>query len=368
MQVRRVRGSFMRIRILRVCLILLLAGPAWAQTPPGKDLAEAWREYIELYRQGNYRGSLEPARRVYELMEESQAEGDPQLAAATYNYGENLLRVRDHKAARGVLRKAQDRYEAAYGEDGIELLPVLLSRSRADASRPNSRPNRGHLRSARKLIAANFAKDTEEYADHLLQVGQVALLGGQDEDVREALTIYRAVLGARHLKTGQAAMTLGRFYVVKDNRRTATEYLQQALAIFDTSDPAARSSAIIAHGMMVLLLERADERDAATPHCLEMGRLAEGREGPDYIPISRRAPRYPLTALQRKLEGWVELGFTVDPEGYVIDPQVIDYQGHSEFREAATDAVLKFRYAPRFRNGEPVSVPGVKTKITFTID
>lgn len=44
---------------------------------------------------------------------------------------------------------------------------------------------------------------TLEYADHLLQVGQVALLGGQDEDVREALAIYRAALGARHLKTGK---------------------------------------------------------------------------------------------------------------------------------------------------------------------
>lgn len=358
----------MRIRIFRICLIVLLAGPALAQTPPGNDLAEAWREYTELYRQGNYSGSLEPARRVYELMEESQAEGDPQLAAATYNYGENLLRVHDLKAARGVLRNAQDRYEAVYGEDGIELLPVLLSRARADASRPNSRPKRGHLRSARKLVAENFAKDTEEYADHLLQVGQVALLGGEDEDVREALTIYRAALGPRHLKTGQAAMTLGRYYVVKDNRRTATEYLQQALAIFDTSDPAARSSAIVAHGLMVLLLERADERDAATPHCLEMGRLAEGSEGLDFIPISRRAPSYPASALQRNLEGWVELIFTVDPDGYVIDPQVIDYKGHSDFREAATAAVLKFRYAPRFENGEPVSVAGVKTRINFSID
>lgn len=91
--------------------------------------------------------------------------------------------------------------------------------------------------------------------------------------------------------------------------------------------------------------------------------IAEG----DYLPIVRVAPVYPARALSRGLEGYVDLEFTVTTTGTVRDP-VVMFSTSSLFERAATRAVLKFKYKPRVVDGQPVDVPGVKTRITFKIE
>ncbi|MGB5246015.1 MAG: energy transducer TonB [Woeseia sp.] len=91
--------------------------------------------------------------------------------------------------------------------------------------------------------------------------------------------------------------------------------------------------------------------------------IAEG----DYLPIVRVAPVYPSRALSRGIEGYVDLSFTVTTAGTVKDPIVLQSTS-SLFDRAATQAVLKFKYKPRVVDGQPVEVPGVKTRITFKIE
>ncbi len=91
--------------------------------------------------------------------------------------------------------------------------------------------------------------------------------------------------------------------------------------------------------------------------------IAEG----DYLPIVRVAPVYPARALSRGLEGFVDLSFTVTTTGSVENPIVLQSTS-SLFERAATRAVLKFKYKPRVVDGVPVSVPGVKTRISFQLE
>ncbi len=91
--------------------------------------------------------------------------------------------------------------------------------------------------------------------------------------------------------------------------------------------------------------------------------IAEG----DYLPIVRVAPVYPARALSRGLEGYVDMSFTVTTAGTVKDPIVL-FSTSSLFERAATRAVLKFKYKPRVKDGVPVEVPGVKTRITFKLE
>jgi protein TonB len=87
----------------------------------------------------------------------------------------------------------------------------------------------------------------------------------------------------------------------------------------------------------------------------------------DYLPIVRVAPVYPTRALSRGIEGYVDMGFTVTSAGTVKDPVVL-FSTSSLFERAASQAVLKFKYKPRVVDGQPVEVPGVKTRITFKIE
>ena len=88
----------------------------------------------------------------------------------------------------------------------------------------------------------------------------------------------------------------------------------------------------------------------------------------EYLPIVKVAPIYPARAQSQGIEGYVLLEFTVSETGAVKDPRVVESEPGSVFDDAALAAVKKFKYKPRVRNGEPISVPGVQHLITFEID
>lgn len=88
----------------------------------------------------------------------------------------------------------------------------------------------------------------------------------------------------------------------------------------------------------------------------------------EYLPIVKVQAAYPRRALQRGIEGYVVVEFTVTRQGTVRDPRVVEAEPESLFDQAAMDAVLKFKYKPRVVNGESVEVEGVQNRITFEID
>jgi TonB family protein len=66
-------------------------------------------------------------------------------------------------------------------------------------------------------------------------------------------------------------------------------------------------------------------------------------------------PVYPDAARKRGIEGWVELSFTVMPNGAVDDIQVRNASPAEVFDEAAIKAVRQWRFEPIERNGEKVA-------------
>jgi TonB family protein len=76
---------------------------------------------------------------------------------------------------------------------------------------------------------------------------------------------------------------------------------------------------------------------------------------------------YPAAASQSLQDGWVELSFSVTPEGNVADPIVEDSSGVADFERAAISSVLKSRYSPATWNGQPVEQCATKLRIIFSI-
>ena len=108
--------------------------------------------------------------------------------------------------------------------------------------------------------------------------------------------------------------------------------------------------------------------DVGDSMALEGGGLAlEGGDG-EYLPIVKVSPVYPRRALQRGIEGFVIVEFTVTKQGAVKDVFVIEANPEGIFEQAAMDAAKNFKYKPRVVNGEPAEVSGVQNRITFQID
>lgn len=107
--------------------------------------------------------------------------------------------------------------------------------------------------------------------------------------------------------------------------------------------------------------------DVAADVSLDGGLALESGDG-EYLPIVKVAPVYPRRALQRGIEGFVIVEFTVTKQGSVRDPIVVEAKPEGLFEQAAMDAALKFKYKPRVVNGDATEVAGVQNRITFQID
>jgi protein TonB len=71
--------------------------------------------------------------------------------------------------------------------------------------------------------------------------------------------------------------------------------------------------------------------------------------------VVTRDPVYPPQALRNGTKGWVELEFTITPNGTVRDIQVVAAEPRGVFDGAASDAVAAWRFRPRVVNGQPVA-------------
>tara|TARA_R110002074_G_scaffold303920_1_gene475149 strand:+ start:463 stop:1062 length:600 start_codon:yes stop_codon:yes gene_type:complete len=99
---------------------------------------------------------------------------------------------------------------------------------------------------------------------------------------------------------------------------------------------------------------------------MRVGGVGFGISDGEYLPIVKVAPVYPARALQRGLEGYVIVEFTVTRQGTVRDVGVVESTS-TLFERAAINAASKFKYKPRVIDGEAVEVPGVRNKISFAI-
>lgn len=79
------------------------------------------------------------------------------------------------------------------------------------------------------------------------------------------------------------------------------------------------------------------------------------------------SPRYPVTAVRANQEGWVEVSFTITPDGNVDDVKVVDAEPRHVFDRAAVEAVSRWKYQPATQDGAPVASQD-KRRIVFKLN
>jgi protein TonB len=83
------------------------------------------------------------------------------------------------------------------------------------------------------------------------------------------------------------------------------------------------------------------------------------------IPQVRIQPDYPMRARQSKIEGYVDVEFTVASNGSVKNAVVLGAEPSNIFERAALQAVSNWKYSPRIEDGRPVECAGTKVRIAF---
>jgi protein TonB len=74
----------------------------------------------------------------------------------------------------------------------------------------------------------------------------------------------------------------------------------------------------------------------------------------DLEQLTATEPVYPRAALRDRVEGWVEIDYTVTESGSVRDIEIVAAEPQGVFEASAKAAVGQWRFRPRVANGRPV--------------
>lgn len=111
--------------------------------------------------------------------------------------------------------------------------------------------------------------------------------------------------------------------------------------------------------------QRAEQSRQAAEHARQQAAQAAA-DSRQYQPLSKEAPDYPQRALDKNLEGDCTVEYSVNPQGRVENPKVID-GCHPLFMRPSLAAVATFRYQPRLIDGQAVTVPAVRNTFHYRI-
>lgn len=86
-----------------------------------------------------------------------------------------------------------------------------------------------------------------------------------------------------------------------------------------------------------------------------------------YQPVKTFNPEYPRRAQERRIEGFVELTYTLSAQGKVEDITIVDAHPKGVFDRYAIRALQNFVFEPCADQGEFVEIRGMHKKFSFAL-
>ncbi|WP_243039119.1 energy transducer TonB [Dyella sedimenti] len=219
-------------------------------------------------------------------------------------------------------------------------------------------------------VGASVAEQTINQRDFNEAQRQIDLLAKADP-ANYTLTILRSKLDAQRKlqdreqqqeadKERQAQLAAQKAAADKaDAERQAAEAQQRALA----DQRAAQARQAQQQAAEALRQQQSAPANAAASAVAASSGSAT--HGP--VLVRNVNPRYPTAAVRSNQEGWVEVSFTITPEGNVDDVKVIDAEPRHVFDRAAVEAVSRWKYDPATKDGTPVATQD-KRRIVFKLN
>ncbi|NMH65887.1 energy transducer TonB [Shewanella salipaludis] len=257
-------------------------------------------------------------------------------------------------------------YVQHYGEQALELIDPLLG---AGGSADEPKDAKRHLEHAIDIAERNdnsrLVADAKMAAFNTLSKTNLYTPKVRNYAF-EAYDIYRQTLPENALVRVKATFIVGAIKFSQKQDNEAEALLLEVIKQFDVLDYT-HPFALSAHAYLVELYERQDEREKSTRHCIAIGSMRPWSETQEQTPLFRVAPDYPMSYRKQHKNGWVQVDFTVDENGFVTNPVVIASQGGSLFERESLKTIKKWRYAPKFVDGKP-SPAQTRTMLEYRID
>lgn len=359
---------------------LIVIGALWAGLSgahgqgEATDFNSAYRLYQQSIENGDTESALLHIETAFPLGLEVFGEENPTSAVLAANYSQILRIEKKRKRAAKISTIARELAERAHGESSPELLKYLSAEASAhidiyEHDHAVEITNRGL-----KLAEDIHGSSSIEYADALVLSANADTRKGWQIQSRKklerALETYINEVGLNDPKTARANFDIGKYQMAWGRHKTAIKHLSDAIDAWSTNKPKYLSLIGSARAFLVESYSEEGLTEKATEQTRLLALEMVGRQGgnADANPLFRKRPSYPPEAAKRRSTGWVHLSFTIDPNGFVKDIEIVNREGHRSLERSATRALAEWRYAPAVVDGKFVPRHNNKVVITFELD
>jgi TonB family protein len=264
--------------------------------------------------------------------------GLEEVAAALMPRGRTALeqgRLDDAESVAGTIAARFPEHEAALA------LAADIAVARRPPPPPAARQPAASTQAAARARPDPAARIPELHASFLTAMGQNSILTPSGTSARDVVGEMIGIAPQHELTTAARQLLV-------------TELLDRSKQALEALDTAGAQSWIDAAGSLASdPAEVVDAQERLTRHLVD----AESKKR---LPVSaldqtvRVAAEYPKTAIDRDIEGWVDIEFVVTPEGGTADITVVDASHARYFRNEAVAAVEQWHFEPVIFMGQPI--------------
>jgi TonB family protein len=338
------------------CLIFLGAIPSLAQATT-TEFKQAYQKYQSEMRSENYEQALKAASSAYAISRKIHGNASTTTATMGLNYGQLLLKVNRVVDAELVLRRTVAVSRRAYGDGTLELIDIYMAYGHSVADPFNYKKQRKFYQRAIQIAVSHEGSESRLVADLNLEAGRNLLTRSESDKagkyLKSALKNYLRLDEGKSIGAGLAHYWLGKLEIGIQRIRHAVPHFENAVTIFQAL-PNEKDHLLSSYAFLVRVHQELGNNEAATPYCLAIGKLKPWIADHQPKPLWVRAPVYSLSSQSSGERGYAEVTFTLTATGEVKNAQVQSAQGSKEFGSAARDAVVQWRFAPRFVEGNAV--------------
>lgn len=352
-------------RVNRTVGVFALALGLWATTAIADNKADfdrAYATYNQHVKANETELALTAAKDSLRYGAKVFGKNHVNTANLAINYAKLLNETGDHKQARKALKGKLAILEKRYGDKATNLVPIVIELARA-AKKPDTAFE--HL-----IRAADLSRG---YEDNLIEAQKnfdimVILLGWGGAALTEpfvdrAHEIFSERLQPNDFRLGLISYHKARWSMLKDQHDDTLSYLQSALtALQSTAGEPMGDLERTVRMQLVQTHEKLKQPQVATEHLLLLG---ENQFWSGLVePVYKTEAELSRELIKQRLSGYVTLSFTIDEQGFVVKPSVLESTEES-LNDAALAMVQHFRYVPRFIDGRAMATDGVKYTASF---
>ncbi|MDN3652229.1 TonB family protein [Thalassotalea ponticola] len=344
----------------RTCLSLVILAtiPFSTNANTGETLnaqfKSAYYSYQKSLETNDRNAQFKHAEAAYLLGKQLYGEKDINTANLALILAREHLQNNQEEQAEQLLLTTLNIFKSKYGENAIELAEIFILLGQSALFKVEKEINY-------YLDALAIAKDHEEELPYVnaqiqLDAGAALLrLGSRKSDVILAAQKYLTEnLPENDKRVVSANFWAGRYYLARKKYNKAIDFFEANLRVFESLDGVTHPLELSTHAFLIDALENTGKSDQATKHCIAIGSMTPWLDDQEQTPLFRRSPKYPINYARKGKSGWVDIGFTVNEFGMVLEPKILASNGGHLFEKSALAAIETWRYAPKFEDGKPI--------------